>query len=342
MNKFAITILSVLVLIASVQVVNAQRRGETRYERLTNAVFTQPAYNGNPAMLENYPIASASELGITGREIYNEYPEGPVVVVVHAEARFYYDNGSREPLYLIGCVRKGRAWFNRVKLVVTTITVEKRVEVPVVTRVEIPVETRVEIPCPTCPVADATFDFRSTKMNRLFGVFKEWDEWGPSVGIGAGGSALAGRGGKDALIGGAASFGANWAAHIAKPDANRVKIQIQPKEGKVFEIELKRGESRGVSVGDSLGTASWHGDQAIVRFQGFPDCVWAAGIGENYHLTPVIFARGDDRVEPNEVPPKTYVPPGPGAGSGNYKGGKSFAPSGGGAGKGAKRSLYDQ
>jgi hypothetical protein len=352
-----LTALVLLVLASTVAF--AQRPGENRYQRLTpDQVFTQPKYNGNPSMLDGYGKKTAGELGLAGKEVYNEYPTEVRVVILSAQAVLYYDTASMEIVYLDGCRWNGREWKNRVKLVTTTVTVTQRVEVPIEREVvrevprevirEVPRDVVREIPCPECPVASATFDFRSTLGNRLLGVFKEIDEWGPSVAVGALGSGLIGDG-RDAVIGGAASFGANWAGHVAKPDPNRLEIDIQGKDGRSEEIELKRGESRQVSIAGVQGVAYWQGDQAGLRFPGFPDCVWAAGVGENYILTPVIIGQRDREIDTPGVPPKHYVPPGPGAGSGDYKmgngqrnfsgGGNASRPNGGNGG-GRKKTAW--
>lgn len=331
MRKALTIALSALVLVtALVHSASAQRRNETRYERLTNDIFTQAAYTGNPAMLENYPIATGAELGITGKEIYNEYPEGPVVVVVHAQAKFYYDNGSREPLYLIGCVRKGKPWFNRVKLVVTTVTVTNRVEVPVDRIVEKEkivyrdreVERRVEIPCPDCPVGKPTFDFSTTFKGSLAAAGKQLlrpEAW-LGIGVGGGVSAVRGGDGGDVLTSVLISAGENAVLKGVVADANRVKITIPARSGGSESFTLKKGDSRSITVGGAKGTASWTDDDGVtVEFPGFPGCTWNRAPKESIVVASYSQA-GRDRDEDFEgTPPKTYVPPGPGAGSGDYK-----------------------
>lgn len=104
---------------------SVNRTGRGRYTAAQNfevktsrAVFTQPPYNGDSRMLDGYGKAAARELGLAGREVWNEYPqEGAVKVTLAPNAELYYDTASREPLYLGGCLRKGKSWVNRVKLV---------------------------------------------------------------------------------------------------------------------------------------------------------------------------------------------------------------------------------
>jgi hypothetical protein len=124
---FSIALTALVLLLAAP--VYAQRPGETRYERLTNAIFDQPAYNGNPSMLDGYGTKTAAELGLTDQEVYNEYPQGPVVVKLHATSVLYYDTASMEIKYLDGCRRGGRDWKNRVKRVTTRITTTNTVRI---------------------------------------------------------------------------------------------------------------------------------------------------------------------------------------------------------------------
>jgi hypothetical protein len=194
-------------------------------------------------------------------------------------------------------------------------------------------------PCPL-DEGDVGFNFSTTKAKRFFGVFTEIDEWGPSVAIGAGGSAIGGGSGRDIAISAGGSFGLNWVAHIFKPDANRLKISVKGQE----VVKLERGQRKSFKYGNFDAVAWWEGESAGFRITGFTDCAFAQGRGENYHLTPLIYINDGGQDESNPVNSKDYVKPGNGAGQGNYKGGKKkgFAPSGGGAGKGSKGSAYDE
>ncbi len=161
---------------------------------------------------------------------------------------------------------------------------------------------------PACPLGegDVVFKFSTTMGHRILGVFKEIDEWGPSVGIGAGGTAIAGGDLKDVGIAGGASFGLNWVAHIFKPDANRLKILVKGTE----VVTLERGQRQSFKYGKFEAVAWWEGESAQLRILGFTECAWAEGKGENYHLTPLIYINnGSDDVS---TPPKKYVPSQPG------------------------------
>ncbi len=99
----------------------AVKKQEDRYSvvgefvKLDKVGFTQPKYTG-PATLNGLGLKSASELGIAGKSIYNEYERSARVVVLAPSAKVYYDTGSLEPLYLEGCMIDGKTSANRIKL----------------------------------------------------------------------------------------------------------------------------------------------------------------------------------------------------------------------------------
>lgn len=133
--------------------VNKVGRGRYRvstFEVVKADVFTQPEYNGKPEMLDGYGKGTAEKLGSAGEEVYNEYPgQGAVRVILHPKAVLYYDTASRQPLYLDGCLRKGKPWVNRIKLVEPPPPPEAPALPP--PPPPPPVPTVVEKPCPPCP-----------------------------------------------------------------------------------------------------------------------------------------------------------------------------------------------
>ncbi len=141
---------------------------ETRYRAtadfvsLERAGFTQSKYSG-PATLNGLGLKSASELGIAGKSIYNEYERSARVVVLAPSAQVYYDTGSLEPLYLAGCMIDGKPSANRIRLLEPLQKVPEEKPVPVATPAPTPVITATPEPKKVAPVvkvkqADSGYD----------------------------------------------------------------------------------------------------------------------------------------------------------------------------------------
>ena len=94
---------------------------ETRYRSTSEFVpvekvgFTQPKYVG-PETLNGLGLKSAAELGHKGKKIFNEWDSSARIVILDPLAQIYYDTASMEPLYLFGCLRDGKPYANRIKL----------------------------------------------------------------------------------------------------------------------------------------------------------------------------------------------------------------------------------
>lgn len=88
-----------------------------RYVHTSNdQAFSQPPYTG-PSTLDGLAKGTAQELGLAGRQVLNEYLNGPKVVTLSPQAVLFYDAASREPLYLDGCLVGGQPRPNRIKLI---------------------------------------------------------------------------------------------------------------------------------------------------------------------------------------------------------------------------------
>lgn len=199
-------------------------------------------------------------------------------------------------------------------------------EVPVI--VTLPPSTVEECDCPT----DVQIKTRATWKERLLGG---WVEALLSAGGGAGTAAIS-----DNRVGwsAGASIGLQRVYQLFNPSHNEGKINVTFSDGKTQEYKIKRGQSLSIDHGDLKGVAEWDNGEIAVKF---PDCFTSRAypLRTRNIATITIPEKGRDRsVSPDN--PKTYVPPGPGAGSGNYKG---FVPAGKGAGSGkaAKASAYD-
>lgn len=96
-------------------------------------VFSHPEYTGEIKMLEGFGKATAEELELSGREVWNEYPgQGAVKVKLNPKAVLFYETASRQPMYLDGCLRQGKPWVNRVKLIEEETLAEPAPKEPVI------------------------------------------------------------------------------------------------------------------------------------------------------------------------------------------------------------------
>ena len=127
-------------------------RATPEFVSVEKAGFTQPKYTG-PATLNGLGLKSAEELGVTGKITYNEYEQSARVVVLSPLAMLYYDTASLEPLYLAGCLRDGKPYANRIKLLEPVKAPEPK-PVPVATPASTPVVSATPEPKPV-PVVKA-------------------------------------------------------------------------------------------------------------------------------------------------------------------------------------------
>jgi len=122
-----------------------QKTVEARYQTATAGYvslekvgFTQPKYTGS-ATVNGLGLKTAAELGLAGTQVYNEYEHSARIVTLSPLAKIYHDTASMEPVYLDGCMRGGKPFANRLKLVEpmkkaepTPITVTAPIPKPVV------------------------------------------------------------------------------------------------------------------------------------------------------------------------------------------------------------------
>ncbi|HZS43217.1 MAG TPA: hypothetical protein VFA52_03315 [Candidatus Paceibacterota bacterium] len=73
-------------------------------------------YTG-PECLEGLGYKSAAELGWTGRLVYNQMLHKAEIVPLSASAMIYYDTATKQPIYIDGCMRNGKAYKNMIAFV---------------------------------------------------------------------------------------------------------------------------------------------------------------------------------------------------------------------------------
>jgi hypothetical protein len=130
---------------AKVTKTETRYRATSEFTTLEKVGFTQPQYKG-PATLNGLGLKSAAELGLDGKKVYNEYENSARIVILSPFAKVYYDTGSLEPLYLAGCLRDGKSFANRIKLLEPVKAPEvKSVQTPT------PVPVIVSVPLPEKP-----------------------------------------------------------------------------------------------------------------------------------------------------------------------------------------------
>lgn len=82
-------------------------------------IFSYPPYDSrNPDFFEGWGRMTAEELGLTGAEFWNEFGRRAELGKLHAKAIIRFKNGFQwDEAYLEGCLKNGKVYFNRIKLV---------------------------------------------------------------------------------------------------------------------------------------------------------------------------------------------------------------------------------
>lgn len=112
-------------------------RETPEFTTLEKAGFTQSKYKG-PETINGLGLKTAAELGLDGKKVYNEYERSARIVILSPFAKIYYDTGSFEPVYLYGCLRDGKPFANRIKLLEPLKKAPEVVTVPAAVPVEKP------------------------------------------------------------------------------------------------------------------------------------------------------------------------------------------------------------
>ncbi len=108
-----------------------EQMGKTPYLRYTvpagdldsvsNSLFQQAPYGSDSkTTIESMPRDLASNLGLTGREVWNEIPGQVAVRVILADKPVIIYQPTPQgiiPMYLADCRYKGKPWANRIKLI---------------------------------------------------------------------------------------------------------------------------------------------------------------------------------------------------------------------------------
>ncbi len=98
-------------------------RGLNRYtltgETAPLSIFTIPAYNPrDPEFFEGWGRMTAEDLGLEGAEFWNEFGRSARKGILEGRAIIRFPNGFQwDEAYLEGCLKSGKTYFNRIKLV---------------------------------------------------------------------------------------------------------------------------------------------------------------------------------------------------------------------------------
>lgn len=98
-------------------------RGLDRYtltgERAPLTIFSYPRYDSrDPDFFEGWGRKTAEDLGLTGAEFWNEFGPRAELGTLHSKAIIRFKNGFQwDEAYLEGCLKNGKVYFNRIKLV---------------------------------------------------------------------------------------------------------------------------------------------------------------------------------------------------------------------------------
>lgn len=98
-------------------------RGLDRYtltgERAPLSIFTLPRYDPrDPDFFDGFGRATAEDLNLTDADFYNEFGNRAERGRLHPKAVIRYKNGFQwDEAYLEGCLKNGKVYFNRIKLV---------------------------------------------------------------------------------------------------------------------------------------------------------------------------------------------------------------------------------
>ncbi len=98
-------------------------RGLGRYtltgETAPLSIFTLPAYNPrDPEFFDGWGRMTAEELGLEGAEFWNEFGRSARKGKLHGKAVIRFPNGFQwDEAYLEGCLKNGKVYYNRIKLV---------------------------------------------------------------------------------------------------------------------------------------------------------------------------------------------------------------------------------
>ena len=88
---------------------------------VSNSIFQLPSYGNAKDEIDALPRGIAKDLDLTGKCVYNEYPDQVAIKVCLSEnAIVLYVkriDGIIIPIYLADCTYKGKPWFNRLRLV---------------------------------------------------------------------------------------------------------------------------------------------------------------------------------------------------------------------------------
>lgn len=118
-------VLTSLPVVSSAQTRNRHRpdpRGLDRYtltgETASLSIFSLPAWNGDPEFFDGWGRKTASELGLAGAEFWNEFGRTARKGILHPDAVIRFPNGFQwDEAYLEGCLKNGKVYFNRIKIV---------------------------------------------------------------------------------------------------------------------------------------------------------------------------------------------------------------------------------
>jgi hypothetical protein len=286
--------------------------GRGRYTITGNEIYHQPQYTG-PATVDGLGLKSAGELGLTGKRAYNEFPSGPKLITLSAQAMIFYDTGSMEPLYLDNCRVNGKYRPNRIKLEeVVTVEKEKIVTQKEIVKVEVPVEKIVTvqkdcIDCSVFVITDAEF------VSKGFGTrLPSFTEILVAGIDGAVSSAIFSNEdrGKAALYGVIGSEIKTFGYNFVKRDKNALALTVN---GVSFVVQKKKGPVT-VNKGEATLIIEWVSKNQIVGRLASDRSICFTAYLENAFTVgtvTVVFKGGEKRVIPvKEQSPNAIPNPG--------------------------------
>lgn len=105
------------------EVAEAGRKPYLRYtvspnmQWITTSIFNQARYDKDRDGIAKLPRRTARQLGLSGRDFYNEWGEDVAVEATLSDnAILLLDPRSGEPIYLADCMWNGKPWVNRIQI----------------------------------------------------------------------------------------------------------------------------------------------------------------------------------------------------------------------------------